>query len=82
MLPAIEHYFRDGWAQPDERYRRISTLMRNRVATDFDCTTPEEKAHVTTIIRRFFALTACAGSLASRSATRKDVRGPTCSAAS
>jgi DNA-binding CsgD family transcriptional regulator len=44
MRPAMDAYFRDGWAQRDERYRCLPTFMRNGVATDFDFTTPEEMA--------------------------------------
>jgi len=45
MQPIMEDYFRDGWAQRDERYRCVPTFMRNGVATDFDFTTPEEMSH-------------------------------------
>lgn len=42
MRPTMDDYFRGGWAQRDERYRCLPTLIRNGVATDFDFTTPEE----------------------------------------
>lgn len=44
MQPAMEVYFRDGWALRDERYRCLPAFMRNGVATDLDFTTPEEMA--------------------------------------
>ena len=44
MKSAMDDYFRDGWAQRDERYRCLPTFMRTGVATDFDFTTPEEMA--------------------------------------
>ena len=42
MQAVMDEYFRDGWAQRDERYRCLPTFMRNGVATDFDFTSPEE----------------------------------------
>ena len=54
MRPAMDAYFRDGWAQRDERYRCLPTFMRNGVATDFDFTT-RKRWRVTPIIRSFFS---------------------------
>ena len=42
MLPTMEHYFREGWAHRDERYRSLPTFMRRGVASEFDFTTPDE----------------------------------------
>jgi DNA-binding CsgD family transcriptional regulator len=42
MKSTMDDYFRDGWAQRDERYRSLPTFMRRGVACEFDFMTPEE----------------------------------------
>jgi len=44
MRPAMDDYFREGWATRDERYRCLPAFMRMGVASEFDFTTPEEMA--------------------------------------
>lgn len=39
----LEDYFRDGWAQRDDRYRGVPALMRRGIITDADFSTEDDR---------------------------------------
>jgi hypothetical protein len=41
--PMLEDYFRDAWADRDDRYRGVPTLIRSGIMTDADFSTEEER---------------------------------------
>ncbi|WFU21155.1 helix-turn-helix transcriptional regulator [Bradyrhizobium sp. CB1717] len=46
LARAIEVYFRDGWHKRDERFRGVTTLLRDGVIDDLDCVTPDQMKHL------------------------------------